>query len=68
MASQFHKVRLINPWTGATPPDKEMSWLQIKGWGQENVHPRDLEEWLAEAKKAYANHDGDQLGIMIIGS
>jgi len=45
-----------------------MTWAEIKTWCAENVHPRNQDEWLKEARTAFRANDGEQLGIMIIGS
>lgn len=62
------RVQLINPWTGAQPADRNMSWQDIERWAGDHVAPRDLDGWLSEARTAYDDDDGDQLGVMIIGS
>ncbi len=62
------RVQLVNPWSKALPPDRNMTWAEIKTWCAENVHPRNQDEWLKEARTAFRANDGEQLGIMIIGS
>jgi len=61
-------VQLINPWSGAAPEEYCLSWTQIVAWAVDHVHESDRDEWLAIAKTAYDQDDGETLGRMIIGS
>ena len=61
-------VQLVNPWSGAMPPDRVMTWPEIKTWARENVHERDRAAWLKVARWRFRKGDGDGLGKMIIGS
>lgn len=60
-------VELLNPWTGEYT-GKFFDWNGIVGWCEQNVADCAKAEWLNEAKEAYLENDGRQLGIMIIGS
>lgn len=62
------RVQLINPWSGALPEDKNLTWDEIRAWAQEHVHPDDLPGWLRRARQAFHDNDGAELGAMIIGS
>lgn len=62
------RVQLINPWSGALPEDKNLTWDEIHAWAQEHVHPDDLPGWLRRARQAFRDNDGAELGAMIIGS
>lgn len=61
-------IQLINPWSGAQPPDAVYTWSDIVAFCREYIHPIDHKEWIAEARRAARNDDGKTLGIMIIGS
>jgi len=62
------KVQLVNPWSGACPPDMNLTWDDIKIWESEHVHPNTRSAWISEAMKAFQDGDGKTLGSMIIGS
>ncbi len=62
------RVQLVNPWSGAEPPDRNMSWSEIRAWAAESVHERDRGSWLRAARRYYRRQDGAALGRMIIGS
>lgn len=59
-------VTLINPWSGAQC--QEMTWAQIRKWATNSIHHASRREWLASAREAFRDQDGDTLGTMIIGS
>ena len=62
------RIQLINPWSGAAPEEKQMTWREIVEWCEIYIHETNQGEWLREARRAVKNDDGEQLGIMIIGS
>jgi len=59
-------IPLTNPWSGSTT--KTMTWLEIRQWCRDNIHPRDRRNWLNHARRAYDRGDSDTLGVLIIGS
>jgi len=62
------QVQLVNPWSGALPPDRVMTWEELREWAVDNVHERDRAAWLRAARRYYRRRDGAALGRMIIGS
>ena len=61
-------IQLVNPWTGAYPPDMMLTWNEIVEWCRQYVHPTYQSDWLRQARVAARNDDGEALGVMIIGS
>ena len=61
-------IQLVNPWSGAYPPDRIMTWAQIVAWCRDSVNPADQADWIRQARQAARNDDGDELGMMIIGA
>jgi hypothetical protein len=68
MSKQPKTVQMVNPWSGAEPPDKCWTWREVVAWITENVAASDRPAWLADARKAWRRGDGKALGVMIIGS
>jgi len=58
-------VQLVTPWSGATPPDRNMSWTDIRAWAADSVHERDRNAWLRAARRYYRRNDGAALGRMV---
>jgi len=61
-------VQLVNPWSGAKPKDRDMTWDDIVSWAKDHVSTTDRPDWLKDARKAFKEDDGITLGKMIIGS
>lgn len=61
-------VQLVNPWSGAKPTDRNMTWDDIVSWSKDHVSATDRPDWLKDAMEAFKANDGITLGRMIIGS
>jgi hypothetical protein len=61
-------VQMVNPWSGACPPDRCWTWAQVKAWGIDAINDRDIDDWLREARRYFYAGNGKALGRMIIGS
>jgi hypothetical protein len=61
-------VQLLNPWTDAAPPDRLMTWPDLRAWAAVNVHADNRLAWLRSARRYYLRSDGRALGRMVIGS